>query len=118
VPAPRGENARRQKLVATRNVLLAGLCNNVYFPLSQATHDRQDTGTGTDWECYPRCPRRGSQGLMGMRERPPGRPAGLRKKEAWSATAPRAASSDTFFRTGMRPKPLCSFSYLRSEEAH
>ena len=55
---------------------------------------------------------------MGMRERPPGKPAGLRKKEAWSATAPRAASSATFFRTGMRPKPFCSFSYLPSEEAH
>ena len=59
-----------------------------------------------------------AQGLMGMRERPPGKPAGLRKKEAWSATAPRAASSATFFRTGMRPKPFCSFSYLPSEEAH
>jgi hypothetical protein len=117
----RASAARRKRAAAKTGdakPLLAGLCNNIYFPLSQATHDRQDTGTGTDWECYPRCLRRGSQGLMGMRERPPGRPAGLRKKEAWSATAPRAASSDTFFRTGMRPKPLCSFSYLRSEEAH
>ena len=85
----------------------------------QATHDRQVYRLwGSQY--VSRCSLDAldaAQGLTGMRERPPGKPAALRKKEAWSATAPRVVSSDTFFRTGMRPKPFCSCSYLPSGEA-